>query len=278
MLFTFTPTPCAAQSDQRLPDSLSTEVDNVPVETKNSAPKTPSVEAPVSDSSRVDTSNSITDPNLQTSFITAEDSASLRRVPHDVVKAYKRDKDFEYANDPAYWVRERPGGFKENAFSAFLRKLFANEIFKLLLYVLLAAVLGFALYKIIAVNNLHLFYRSPQKVRDGTEPGDEMDMDETDLEKKIRDALAAHDHRLATRYHFLKALRLLKDRNLIAWHAQATNQDYTGQMSEHPQGKNFRLLADAYEHVWYGNFTLTEEQSGWLVKYFQDFYKAIGTR
>ncbi|HZE85682.1 MAG TPA: DUF4129 domain-containing protein [Puia sp.] len=279
--------PCKAQDSQRLPDSLDTEVDKVPAhESSVSTVRSPdaSEAAPVADTTVVVTPHGAsfdTSPaGSSDSSATPKEPPSYRYVPPSVKEEYKRDKDFEYANDPDYWLREKPKPHtnNESGFWAFIARIIGSEAFKLTLYALLAVGLGFALYKIIAENNLHLFYRSPQKARNGTSIEVEMDMDEEDLEKKIQESLAAGDHRTATRYLFLKALRLLKDRGLIAWHAEATNQEYIDQMNAHPQGKSFRFLANAYEHIWYGNFLLTEEQSAWLVKYFQDFYKATGNK
>ena len=46
---------------------------------------------------------SVVDNNAET---TAADSILLRTVPDSIVAAFKKDKRFAYANDPAYWTRQ----------------------------------------------------------------------------------------------------------------------------------------------------------------------------
>lgn len=249
---------CPAQNGDRLPDSVSTAVDSTPSETTDN------------------TVSSSADSGRQEEATPVADSVILRAVPESEIVRYKKKEVFDYANDPSYWMREQPAVNKENGFLVFLTKLVSSNAFWFLLYALLTGVLLFALYKIITENNLHLFYKSPRKAKTVTGAEDGTDLEEEDLDRKIQEALRAKDHRLGTRYLFLKALRLLNERDLIGYHAQATNQEYISQMSTHAQGKSFRFLAEAYEHVWYGEFSLSEEQFAWLVQYFQDFYKTIG--
>jgi hypothetical protein len=80
---------------------------------------------------------------------------------------------------------------------------------------------------------------------------------------------------MGTRYLFLTTLRMLDQQGLIRYQAKATNQEYVMQMSAHQEGPRFRFLADAYDHIWYGNFSLTEQQFGRLLGYFEDFYRTL---
>jgi hypothetical protein len=286
---------CLAQDSGRLPDSIRTETDSL---TTAATTTIGTVEPPaVTDSSSV-TDSVKSDASSSPAYI-----ATLRQVPDSVIIRLNRDKDFAYANDPSYWIREgsqsgkgKKGkrgnkGGKENDKNdnnnnnsndddsgSFLDKFVMSGGFKFFLYLLLGGVLLFALYKIIAGNNLHLFYRGPRKIPGGKDPEDVADMDEGDLERKIQEALRAGDHRTAVRYLFLKTLRLLNEKQLIVYHPQATNQEYIGQMRSLPQGKNFLFLAHAYEYIWYGDFPLSRDQFGQVENKFQDFYKEINAR
>jgi hypothetical protein len=275
--------PCLAQKGNRLPDSISTSIDSLPPEsTTIGAAEAPGT-LPGSDVSRAaastDTSSS-SGASSPDKSITPAESPTLRQIPDTAIAHLNREKDFSYANDPAFWVREGTGSGegKEDDDRSFLERLVNNGLFRLFLYLLLGGVLSFALYKIIAGNNLHLFYRPPLRIPDGKDPDDGTDLNEEDLEKRIREALRSGDHRTGIRWLFLKSLRLLNDRRLIVYHPQATNQEYIAQLGSLPPGKNFLFLANAYEYIWYGDFPLNEEQYGLVEKKFQDFYKEINTR
>ena len=77
------------------------------------------------------------------------------------------------------------------------------------------------------------------------------------------------------RYLYLKTLRMLETRQLIRWHIQATDEEYARQMDTTPQGESFRRVMGAYERVWYGKFSLSDQQFARLFQYFQDFQISI---
>ncbi len=250
---------CPAQSERRLPDSIPGSMENTP-ETIVTA----------------DTANGGEDKDTaaqQDDTLPQQDSATFRAVPDTVITRWKKDRDFAYANDPAFWTREKKE--KDSRFLRFLGELFSSRGFQYFIYLLLAGILVYALYRIIAENNLRLFYRKP--VSSGGRP-QELSLEEEDLDKGLEQALTRGDHRLATRYLYLKALRLLDVKELIRYHPQATNQEYIDQTRALPQGVSFRFLTGAYERVWYGELAINATQFDWLLRSFQDFYKSISAK
>jgi hypothetical protein len=251
-----------AQKKNRLPDSIPGSMENTTVITDTSVAGSDTVTVAGTDTT--DTSN-------QEDTLIRREPATLRAVPDSITTRWKKDRDFAYANDPAYWTRQKeqeeaPGILRS------LGKLLSSNGFRYFIYFLMAAILIYAVYRIIAENNLRLFYR---KTARSDEKGQEAGPEEEDLDKGLEQALSAGDHRLATRYLYLKALRLLAAKELIRYHPQATNQEYIGQMKELPQGPPFRLLTAAYERVWYGEFTINTTQFEWLMTSFQNFYQSI---
>lgn len=154
-----------------------------------------------------------------------------------------------------------------------LAAILQSKGFKYFVFLVLAAILGYALYKIMAENNWRIFERSSSKSGPGA--GLDEEMAEEDLEGNLRKALQDKDFRMSVRYLFLKSLYLLNEQGMIRLRLQATNREYIDEIKDYPQAGSFKYLENAYDHVWYGGFILSEHQFEWLHQYFEDFYKSL---
>ncbi len=247
---------CAAQTTEPLPDSVKT-VEDDPIITSNStvvSPGSATVESGLPKINKV-----------------VPDTAMLRSVPDSVINRFKKDRDFAYTNDSAYWAKE-PVSNNKNFFDYFWGFITSKPV-RIFVYILIIGVLLFAFYKIVAANRLYLFYSSPKKIK--TEKNVEEDVYSENVDEKIRQAMQAMDYRLAIRWMHLKALRLLNDRELIRFHANGTNEEYISQFSNHGQSTKFEYLTRAYDYAWYGGFALTQQQAGALHQDFTQFYTSI---
>ena len=250
---------CRAQSGERLPDSVSTS-DEV-------LPPTPKQDLADSTVAAGSADTGVRDSSQQSAVASPVDTVVLRSVPDSAIMSAKNNKDFEYANDPEYWKIDPvdvdpPKPFMANSPGWYLP-------IKILVVAVIAGALLLVLYK--------FFYRAPGRTVN-PQAEEQTELLEDDLDKKLQQALQARDHRLSTRYLFLKALRLLDERKLIRYQAKATNYEYVLQMNAHEAGPRFGFLAGAYEHVWYGDFLLSEPQFDRLLHYFEDFYKMINSK
>jgi hypothetical protein len=216
-------------------------------------------------------STSVSDSESFSPASTKPGDVVFRSVPDSVVTSWKNKKDFAYANDPSWWMADQDR-YRPSRFLIWLLKVLSSKWFRYFLYGLLIAALGFIVFRIVKENNMRLFYRSPGK---GAIPGGGASPLEEDLDAQLKGALEAGDHRLAVRYLYLKALRLLNDGERIRYHIQATNQEYVRQLGGSSLSGPFRFLTGAYDRVWYGEFAMTEEQFERLRQYFQNFYKSI---
>jgi hypothetical protein len=195
------------------------------------------------------------------------DQMVLRNIPDSVVRNWQKDPDFAYANDPEYWRRvhrdDSPG---------WLARQLSSAGFRYFLLFFLGSVLLYAIIRIIAENNLRLFYRSPVKKKTLEHESAASPLEE-DLDGQLMHFLQIGDHRQAVRYLYLKSLRLLNDQGLIRFHQESTNEEYLRQLSTTPQAPVFRVLTGVYEKVWYGEFPLGEGQFSKIHGYFEDFFK-----
>src|SRR5579863_3987239 len=198
----------------------------------------------------------------------------LRVIDDSVVSGWKGEKGYEYANDSAYWrwyeIQAQSGGRSEGRTTRFL----VSKGFEYLVLFLLAAVLFYAIVRIILANRLQLFYRPPKRMTAGNTGAAEFAR-EDDLEGQLTHFVQIKDYREAVRYLYLKTLRLLNDRGMIRYHPESTNQEYWLQLSATPEGRPFRDLVTIYENVWYGEFSIGDALFIRLREYFEDFYKSV---
>lgn len=105
--------------------------------------------------------------------------------------------------------------------------------------------------------------RNRRLSRDGTEITlanlDEY-IHETDLDRFLREALAASNWPLAVRLYFLQTIKQLSEKEAIVWSKEKTNRDYLREMRGHRLGTQFRDATRQYERVWYGNQSLSAEE------------------
>lgn len=80
---------------------------------------------------------------------------------------------------------------------------------------------------------------------------------ETELDKFLREALAAGDYKLATRVYYLMVIKKLSSKNLITWKKDKTNNAYLSEMRAHPSFSTFAAVTQIYERVWFGDVSLS---------------------
>ena len=196
----------------------------------------------------------------------------LRAVPDTTVARMKKDKAFAYANDPAYWVREKKT--YKRGFWDYVFEFFGSDLVKVIFYTLVGALVIFVLYRIIVVNDLLIFYSSKKK-RSIAEQPELAELDPAIIDEKIRDAIDQKNYNNAVRFLYLKTLYALNDKKWIQFHSQATNSEYLNQMSQHKRNSEFRFLTQVYEYVWYGKFEINEQQFQLVHNNFKTFQSYI---
>jgi hypothetical protein len=253
-------------------------------------PVTDTVVAPVADSASYDTTYTETAEMADEDEEGSEyqlvpgnpntiDSAVLRQVPDTAVQRLQALKEFEYANDPEYWVREKKEPLKERkartstGFWEAFYDFFDRSIVKMIFYTVLIILVLFGIYRVVVVNKLYMSYSAKAALDEGGET--EVDMDHNTLEQAISNAIKQGNYRLAVRYLYIRSLRALNDRGWIRYHAQATNYDYLQQLKGQPLQPEFRFLTQVYDYVWYGEFPLNAEQFTGVQHRFNQFFTQV---
>lgn len=86
----------------------------------------------------------------------------------------------------------------------------------------------------------------------------EENIKEVNFDTLITDALKDNNYRLATRYLYLKSLKLLTNKNIIEWHYDKTNSDYINEITNENTKNIFKRISYIYDYVWYGEFPIDE--------------------
>jgi hypothetical protein len=86
----------------------------------------------------------------------------------------------------------------------------------------------------------------------------EENIKDVNFDHLIEAALKENNYRLATRYLYLKSLKLLTNKNIIEWHYDKTNSDYINEIKDERTKLVFKRISYLYDYVWYGEFPIDE--------------------
>lgn len=75
---------------------------------------------------------------------------------------------------------------------------------------------------------------------------------ESDLESLLKEALNSGNYRAAIRIYYLKALKLLGEKNIVSPSREKTNFEYLVEIGPHPVFNLFREMTMIFERNWFG--------------------------
>ncbi len=192
----------------------------------------------------------------------------LRQVQDQKVKEYQREPDFAYANDSDYWKKdappEQPGWFL---------KMLLSRITRWTMLILFLLVIAYGIYRLAKENSFPLMHGHRKKEREtGTTALPEYES-MGDLDKAINRFTEEGDFRMAVRYMYIRLIRVAFEKNSISFKSSSTNSEIVEAFRDPQQSRDFRLLATAYEYVFYGGFAPAREQFDVLQQKFSAFHK-----
>lgn len=184
-----------------------------------------------------------------------ETISTLREVPAQQISKYRKDRNFVYATDPRYWQKQAKN--QKVPQPAPLSSL-SGSTARMILFVFIAFIAIFVIYRLLVVNRL---FEGPVAKRKNPAATGVPEMEnEEELDARIRKAAASKEYRLAVRLQYLKTLKMLDDKQMIRLQARSTNSDYLNQLLKSRFFSQFQFLTRIYDYVWYGEFSLTDEQ------------------
>lgn len=96
-----------------------------------------------------------------------------------------------------------------------------------------------------------------------------------DLDKTIRKYVAQKQFRLAIRLLYLKVISQLRQKEYILFSQEKTNIDYLRELTNKNIKSDFAEVTSIYNHVWYGDVELAEDQFLRFEKSFQSLFLAV---
>jgi hypothetical protein len=215
--------------------------------------------------------------HISTSLITAFYSSVLCAQDHTIKKdtsnidvTYFKDnfKDNYTGDDFNYSINDTGG---VNLMQRILRKFFnwLSDVFgfdvdfidyktmEYIIYGLLGVIVLYLLINFLLQNPISSVFKTEDKVISGFTYVEE-NIAQIDFDKLIRKSIKENNYRLATRYMYLKTLKVLASKNTIEWHFEKTNTDYLNEIKDTKIKALFKHVSHIYDYVWYGEFPIDE--------------------
>lgn len=195
---------------------------------------------------------------------------------------YSKDSDFDYSREKRSenWWR----GFLEwlnHLWDSFWKFMIGNIqpgswvaiLLEVLKYVVIVVVLGFLVwlfYRLGIKKSLH----QPKNKAGVLLSEEERILASEEIPQLILKAEKASEYRLAVRYQYLLALKQLREKELIVYQYQKTNQAYLIEIQEETLKKTFAEVTRIYEFIWYGDFEITPSS----YRYAKQDFEALNTQ
>lgn len=196
-------------------------------------------------------------------------------IPIDTISAWRERKEFAYMATLDSALREYQK--KEDNQHAEVKKpgaldnLFSDLFFRVFMWSIAGIAVLFILYRLFSTRGIFERRKRTKTVEEELTP-DEQFL-ENDFDKLIADASASGNYRLATRYCFIKTLKLLDQKSLISFSIDKTNSRYIAEIKQHKTA--FTRLARHYEYIWFGKIPVSESRYKMIFQQFKDFNAAL---
>ena len=207
----------------------------------------------------------------------ATDSIRLqpRKLPPGYAGELKKDGDFWYAGKDfrKKEARKKEAALPRQDYVPFMQRTWVQT----LLWIIIIGGFAYAIMWYLMDRNAGLFRRRDQAVDAAEElPGDlPEDIFAISYQREIEKALAAGQYRMAVRLQYLRTLKSLSEKELIAYKQDKTNLDYLMELSSRPYYPAFFRLTRHFEYSWYGQFAVNGEIYRQIETEFRTFEKQI---
>ncbi len=192
-------------------------------------------------------------------------------------------KDIDYSGVPDVKRKDKTKKDKRNQRNNYeryrqnmQRSATGAAIFKVLLILVLALLIAFIIFRLLGANlNFNTHKKVVASSSDINLDEIENNLQESELEGFIRQAISEGNFALAIRLYFLQAIKDLSLKKLIRWKRDKTNRDYQRELNGSTLYKDFQRITRIFERVWYGQNAFNREDFQKVEPLFLDFLKRL---
>jgi len=188
---------------------------------------------------------------------------------------YTQKSDYQYGVTP---VSERGiGSLIVYYFGKFLHRLLGVKgeltIVRVMFWLTMALALVMLAFNLLGISPTQLFRKND--VRFAAYNVQQENIHQTDFDALIKDSVVLKQWRLAVRYQYLKALRLLAERNYIHWQAGKTNYEYCNELKQPDIRTSFVSITLIFENAWYGTSEVSDSVYQDIEKQFAELRQKV---
>lgn len=212
---------------------------------------------------------------LFASDFSAVDSSQVivRHPDSKFVDSYRLQKEFIYTQPPleTNFIKQLIEYLK-NRFKGLEQ---FSDVILLIFKILLWGMVIFFLFIVITKTRLYKLFYSDKEIDTPDFAFSNPDDQIIDFDEAIRLQIIQQQYRLAIRLLYLKVISMLRSKEYIHFSKEKTNFDYLRDLTNTDLKSRFFAITSIYNHVWYGDVEIAEDQFMRFEKSFQSLYAAI---
>lgn len=131
------------------------------------------------------------------------------------------------------------------------------KTFEYIIHGILGVVVLYVIIKFLMQSPINSVFKTETQEIDNFKYVEE-NIKDMNFDQLVEAALKDNNYRLATRYLYLKSLKLLTTKNIIEWHYDKTNNEYLNEIKDENTKSVFKRISYIYDYVWYGEFPIDE--------------------
>lgn len=135
--------------------------------------------------------------------------------------------------------------------------------------------LVFIIYRLV-ISGKKVFVRERREQNESPADFIERNLETTDIQVYLEEALAQKDFTSAIRYLHLINLQALSKKEIIVWDYRKTNHDFLLEIQSGPLRSGFERTSKIYEYIWFGDFGIDEDRFLACRELFTQFKNHIG--
>ena len=208
-----------------------------------------------------------------TQSIVDSSAVVVRQPDQKLLDSYRSQNEFSYAPAPLetnfikqLWTYLVDKIDEWTSFSKAIPLILKILIYGLLIFFVLIAITQTKLYELVY---------SDKEIESPKYSFSKSDEEIVDYDEVIRQFMDRQQFRNAIRAFYLKVINGLLTHGYIQFSKEKTNFDYLHDLTNDDLKSQFSAVTSIYNHVWYGDVEINEEQFLKLSPNFQSFYATI---